>query len=185
MEETSRKSTGLNHRQSLLRLLQAGRYMRPHLLVEEYVKKYPEAYADLVEYLFLNEPLVSYFSAWALYNMDKKDAHRFIPYQQRVITSLQHFSHAGIQRNVYAILANKPLTEEQQGLLINPMFDCLLNPKVDVAIRVHAMQILANIAAQQRELIPELLDAIDLQLHHATPAFTSRARRVRKQLSWR
>ena len=80
------------------------------------------------------------------------------------------------------VLASHKIPKKLQGKLIDVCFNLILLPNEKVAVKTHAMQCIANIAKEHRELIPELRSAIEDQLPKTTAAFNARARMVLKAL---
>ncbi|MBL0329184.1 MAG: hypothetical protein IPP64_07160 [Bacteroidetes bacterium] len=80
------------------------------------------------------------------------------------------------------VLASHEIPKKLQGKLITVCFDLMLSPTEKVVMKVHAMQCIANIAKEHRELIPELKSAIEDQLPKTTAAFAARAKMVIKKL---
>lgn len=72
-----------------------------------------------------------------------------------------------------------------QGRISNLCYDLLNNNAEPIAVRVFAMSVLARLAKEWPELSNELLPVIERNLPYASPAFISRVRKIKKELSLR
>ena len=68
-----------------------------------------------------------------------------------------------------------------QGTLISVCFDLLLSSDEKVAVKVHALKTIANIAKDYPEIIPELKSVVEDQLPKSSAAFHARARMIMKK----
>lgn len=92
-------------------------------------------------------------------------------------------NHNGTHRSLVKILAHlEHIPEQHQGILYSLCIDWLLAPKKHVAIKVHCMEIAAQIAQEEPDLQEELRLVITDQLDYNTVAFKARARKILKKL---
>ncbi len=119
-------------------------------------------------------------AAWLLAAVNDKYPELLEPYIPLFINSIQKFKIAGIKRNMALVLASHKIPVKLQGRLINVCFDLMLSADETVAVKVYAMQAIANIALLHQELQPELKAAIEDQLPKTSAAFQSRAKHVLK-----
>ena len=91
--------------------------------------------------------------------------------------------HDAVKRNTIRLLEDVPVPPKYQGAVMNICFHYLQSPKEAIAIKVFSMSVLANLAKQYPEIIPELKLMIADQLPHQTAAFRARAKKVLKQLN--
>ena len=91
--------------------------------------------------------------------------------------------HDAVPRNNLALMSAWDIPEEYWDDLYALCFEILENPQKAIAIRVHAMQILANIASKLPDLIPELKLVIEAHIPNASRGFQSRGKKLLKQLS--
>lgn len=128
------------------------------------------------------EPVVQR-AAWA---MDAcLEAHRELlsPYVETLIEALPQFSNNGVIRQVVKALAIYDIPEEYEGQLADFCFCRLQSAEAPVAVKVHCMQILANITVQHPDLASELRTVIIEQMPRNSVGFASRGRKILKQLS--
>jgi hypothetical protein len=86
-----------------------------------------------------------------------------------------------VKRNLLRALQFVQIPARYQGRIANCCFGFLTGSE-PIAIKVFAMTILANLAAQNRELKNEIIPIIEKQLPFGSAGFISRARKVLKQL---
>jgi hypothetical protein len=92
-------------------------------------------------------------------------------------------NHDSVKRNILRFLQHIDIPKRQHGIVIDLCFAFLTDPKEPIAVRVFSMAVLAQLVKVHRELKQELRIIIEDHLPYATPAFTSRAKKVLKQLN--
>lgn len=120
-------------------------------------------------------------ASWLLSTMNNKHPDLLSPYISLFISSIKKIKIDGIKRNMLAVLASNKISKNLQGKLVNLCFDLLLSSDETVAVKVYAMQAIANIAKHHPELENELKAAIEDQLPKTSAAFHARAKRVLKE----
>lgn len=120
-------------------------------------------------------------ASWLLSTMNDKHPDLLLPYISLFISTIKKIKIDGIKRNMLAVLASNKISKNLQGKLVNLCFDLLLSSDETVAVKVYAMQAIANIAKHHPELENELKAAIEDQLPKTTAAFHARAKRVLKE----
>lgn len=142
----------------------------------------PKEFAKIIDIIYHAEPPIPQRAAWLLATVNKKHPELLKPYLAKFINDIQKFELDAVRRNMSVVLASHEIPKKLQGKLINVCFDLMLSPTEKVVMKVHAMQCIANIAKEHRELIPELKSAIEDQLPKTTAAFNARAKMVMKTL---
>ncbi|MDP1744931.1 MAG: hypothetical protein Q8L90_05100 [Bacteroidota bacterium] len=120
-------------------------------------------------------------ASWLLSTVNDKHPDLLLPYISLFISSIKKIKIDGIKRNMLAVLASNKISKNLQGKLVNLCFDLLLSSDETVAVKVYAMQAIANIAKHHPELENELKAAIEDQLPKTSAAFHARAKRVLKE----
>lgn len=120
-------------------------------------------------------------ASWLLSTVNDKHPDLLLPYISLFISTIKKIKIDGIKRNMLAVLASNEISKNLQGKLVNLCFDLLLSSDETVAVKVYAMQAIANIAKHHPELENELKAAIEDQLPKTTAAFHARAKRVLKE----
>jgi len=107
------------------------------------------------------------------------------PYVETLIEALPGFSNDGVKRQVVKALAVREIPEKLEGQLADLCFCWLQSSVTPVAIKVHCMQILANITVRYPDLSVELQTVIIEQMPRNSVGFASRGRKILKQLQKR
>ena len=143
-----------------------------------------ERFAELMALFLSDEYRMVQRSAWVLSKVGERYPHLLEPYLPQLIGALREPLHSAVQRNVLKVLADTeiPVPEELEGPLVDQSFELLADPKVPVAIRVHAMQLLANLCRSYPELGIELKAIIEDNMEHGSAGFRSRGRKVLKAI---
>lgn len=142
----------------------------------------PDEFSKIIDIIYHAEPPLPQRAAWLLASVNDKHPELLKPYLSKFINDIQKFEVDAVRRNMTVVIASHPIPKKLQGKLIDVCFNLMLCPTEKVAMKVHAMQCIANIAKEHRELIPELKSAIEDQLPKTTAAFHARARMVMKDL---
>jgi hypothetical protein len=123
-------------------------------------------------------------SAWVVSEVGGVYPQLIVTQLDRLVGALARPLHPAVTRNVLKVIAelNPPLPEALEGELVARAFDLLEAPRTPVAIKVHAMQILANTCARYPDLAVELRETLQAQLPESAAGFRSRARKVLRQI---
>lgn len=155
------------------------------ILISNYIDNHPGRFAELMDAFLAGDYRLSQRSAWVVSGLGIKYPELIKPYRDDLISAIDNPIHPAIQRNVLKLMSesNIPLTEDQEGKLLNQSFDLLANPLTAVAIRVHAMQFIANLCKTYPDLGIELKTLIEDGMEHGSAGFKSRGRRILKELA--
>ncbi|MEP7164181.1 MAG: hypothetical protein ABI741_05780 [Ferruginibacter sp.] len=91
--------------------------------------------------------------------------------------------HDSIKRNSVRFMQDIEIPEKYHGEVMDICFRFLGSPTEALAIKVFSMTVLANLAKEYPEIVPELRILIEDQLPHQSAGFKSRARRIFKGLN--
>lgn len=154
------------------------------LIVAEYIGSRPSRFRKLMDLFLGDDTVLAQRAAWVFSKVAEQHPHLLHNYLDQLIARLDEALHPALQRNFLKIMADYqvPLSEDQEGLLVNSCFDLLANPKVPVAIRVHAMQCIANLLGQYPELAIELKPLIEDGMEEGSAGFKSRGKKILKQI---
>ena len=97
-----------------------------------------------------------------------------------LISALPTYTHPGTRRNILKILSRSGIPQEYQGELIDLCFRFLVDAGQPVAVKVYAMQIIANHLSSYPELGNELREIIEDQFSRNSAGFHSRGRKILK-----
>ena len=107
------------------------------------------------------------------------------PYLSALIQKLPSYQHPGTIRNVLKILTRYPIPHEEEGFLADFCFNSIIEAENPVAIKVHSMQILANLAQIYPELSIELCTIIEDQFDKNSAGFKSKGRKILQEFQQR
>ena len=144
-----------------------------------YIKDDPEKFAELFDLFRNGKGLVAQRASWAVSYCAEQYPELIYPYCQEMVDYLQVPGiHDSIKRNILRTFQdiNIPVTLEES--LLELCFDYVINRREAVAIRVFAMQVLANLSERYPEIRNELKVIIEDELPYAKPAFVSRGRKI-------
>ena len=139
-------------------------------------------FKKMVNIIYHEKSPLPHRAAWLLATVNQKNPEMLLPYIPLFIKTVSDFKVDGIKRNMMLVLAKHEIPEKLQGKLITICFDFVLSKTETVAVKANAMQCIANIAKQHREIIPELKAAIEDQLPKTSKAFHARAGMILKEL---
>ena len=134
---------------------------------------------DLV--LHGREPVVQR-AAWTMDVCLEKYPEMLSPYVETLIEALPHFGNSGVKRQVVKALAAREIPEHLKGVIVDLCFQWLQASGVPVAIKIHCMQILANITEKYPDLAEELRTVIIEQIPRNSVGFSSRGRKILRKL---
>jgi hypothetical protein len=119
-------------------------------------------------------------ASWVLVAVNAKHSELLRPYIPLFINTISEFKIDGIKRNILSVISSHSIPKRYQVKLIDLCFNFLLSSDEKVAVKVHAMQTVANIALYHPELKQELKAVITDQWSKNSAAFQARARKVLK-----
>jgi hypothetical protein len=144
--------------------------------IAHYIGSDQQKFEELMELLFNGTPPIPQRAAWVVSTIADKYPQLCIPYLQRIIVRLEDFEHTGIHRCLLRFLAETDIPEPLQGQLYDICYKWLVNKHTPIAVKVHCMQILYNIAENEPDLQHELRLIVEELTHHESPAILSRSR---------
>jgi len=128
------------------------------------------------------EPVVQR-AAWAMDVCIETYPWLLSPYVETLIEALFWIRNNGVRRQVVKALSVREIPEKYEGQITDLCFCWMQSSDVPVAIKVHCMQILANIAIRYPDLAGELRSVIIDQIPRNSVGFASRGRKILKRLS--
>lgn len=148
--------------------------------ITTYIGNSPELFAELMQLFFGKDTLLVQRAAWVMTHVCLAYQNLLLDYEEELIHALEHPAHPAVQRNILKILADKdlPLSEDTQGHLVNICFDLVPQPNLPAAIRVHAMQFIANLTETYPELAIELKTVIEDGMEHGSAGFQNRGQKI-------
>lgn len=139
----------------------------------------PKDCKTIIEHIKSEAPPVPQRLAWVLSVLADEKPEILQPNVEDLIQLISSEDyHDAIYRNGLKALAAIDITEDYQGILFDLCISKLGAEKEPVAIKVHAMQIAANICKEHPVLATELIEAIRFRLKEESGGYLSRARRL-------
>jgi hypothetical protein len=152
-----------------------------HYLVTEISQK-PEYYRLLMEVALYDIDPKSWRAAYQNDKINDNQPELLLPFLNEIIEQVQTETSSSKKRHFLKLISFKNLTKKQQGFLFDFCIKTLTSDE-PVAVRVHAMQILYNIAEIEHELIPEIILIIENEVqHHSTAGIITRGRKLSRKL---
>ena len=140
-------------------------------------------FAELMELFLHDEYLVTQRSAWIISYCADNHPQLITPWLPEMVKKMQEEGvHDAVKRNVVRVFAGIDIPKPLIGKIMAVCFDELNAPESPIAVKVHAMRVLASIAKQEPDILGELKDTIHLVLQHPTGALHACARKVWKGL---
>lgn len=173
----------MNFRETIIELLEAEASRKQMDYVLKLVDADAKAVAILVDLAMFGSYPHANRAGWVLDILDRKHPEWINPHLTTLLNNLVNIQSDSVKRPVLSILSKRKLPKEYQGFLIDFCFEILQNAKEKVAAKVFAMEILANIADDEPDLIGEFLAVIDFQGKIVSSGVRARARNIRKRLS--
>ncbi|MEO0583746.1 MAG: hypothetical protein AAF135_16080 [Bacteroidota bacterium] len=150
--------------------------------VVAYIGRDPQRMDELMQGFMTGSYRLAQRAAWTIRKIGDTHPDMVQPYISDLIPLLQAEVHDAIPRNILALFAQWELPEDTWGPLWDLCFEWLNNPQKPIAIRVHAMTVLGNIASHYPELAGELHMVIESHMPEGSAGFQSRGRKILKKL---
>jgi hypothetical protein len=167
----------------LKKMLKKGHSKAQTNAIAKYIGVNPIKFKALVE-VYLSGPYrITQRAAWPLSICVEQEPSLIYPHLKKILDFLQKPDiHDAVKRNTMRLLQFIEIPKRFQGQVIDLCFEYIQNPKVAVAIRVCSMTVLSHIIKGQPDLIKEFKIVLEDQLPYGSPAFTSRARKIMREM---
>ena len=157
---------------------------RQHIdYVAHYIGDSEKEFERLMDIVLHGQEPVVQRAAWAMDACLEVHPEFLLTYVETLIEALPSFRNNGVIRQVVKALASCNIPEEYEGRIADFCFYSLQSAVVPVAIKIHCMQILANLTIRYPDLAEELRTVIVEQMPRNSVGFASRGRKILKQLS--
>lgn len=148
------------------------------LLITNWIGDSADRFDQLMELFIHEEYRIVQRAAWVMSHCIEKHPQLILPHLESLLSAMEAAKHDAVLRNGLKILAEIDLTEDLMGRAATLAFDLLAHPKSPVAIKVHSMQLLANICQVEPDLAGELRILIEDQWEEGTAGFKSRGKKI-------
>lgn len=151
-------------------------------LIFQHLLDNPKEFKDLMEIFTKENYRLNQRSAWIVGLAGETKGDWLIPYFPTLIESLKNPIHDAIARNIYRSFQSISIPEKYEGRIYDLALRDLSNPKSAIAIKVFAMTVAFNISKKHLELQEELELVIEEQMPYSSKGFSSRARKILKEM---
>lgn len=154
-------------KEELLDLINAWENL-PYLLNE--ITKTPEYYLMLMEVALYSHKEKSWRAAYLIDKINDNHPILLNPFLHKMIEQVKIEKSHSKKRHFLKLISQNELPPEQQGFMLDFCMKTFISAKEDLAVRVHAMQILYNISEKEPELKPEILALIEYEMENNSSA---------------
>jgi hypothetical protein len=152
-------------------------------LLVRYIADYPE-HLDIVMTKVLDDSQPeNWRAAWMVDKIHERHPELVLPYLQAMTDFVLRTQNVGKKRHLLKLISLNDIQEENMAVLLNFSIEVFTNAAEPVAVRVHAMQILFNIAQKEPDFSGELIELIEHELeYHGSAGLASRGKKLLKKL---
>jgi hypothetical protein len=144
-------------------------------LVSRYFSDHPELLDDLITISVHDHHPKSWRAAWMIDKIHEHHPELIKPHLVQIAQFVLTTKNDSKRRHLLKVISLNDIPEEYAGSLLNYSLDLFTNAAIPVAVRVHAMQVLFNIALKEPDFSCELIQLIEHEIeYHATPGIASR-----------
>lgn len=152
-------------------------------LVVRYISDHPEYLDVLINLAMDDSQPENWRAAWMVDKIHEQHPELVIPYLQSMTEFVLTTQNAGKKRHLLKLISINDIQEENLALLLNYCLQVFTNAAEPVAVRVHAMQTLFNIAQKEPDFSGELIELIEHEIeYHGSAGIASRGRKLLKKL---
>lgn len=120
-----------------------------------YIKNTPAVYPDLIKLALTDEPRYSWRAAWLLWSVMESNDKRIRKHLQKIAAILPERNESH-QRELIIILQKMTLPDDITSQLFDYCITLWNDPSRTLSLRYNAFKLMAKIAQEYPELIPEL-----------------------------
>ena len=125
----------------------------------------------------------SWRAAWLMDKIHAKEPSLITPFLPEIIEQLKVEKSEGKKRHLLKLISINVLPAESLGFLTDFCITLFTSSKEPIAVRVHAMQVLFNIALVETEMKSEIRVIIENEIeNHPSAGLESRGRKLLKKL---
>lgn len=152
-------------------------------ILVRHIGHYPEHLDIIVSKALDDSQPENWRAMWMVEKIYDQHPELVRPYLPVLTTFLFTTQNAGKKRHLLKLISLNALPEEKLAFLLNYCIDLFTNAAEPVAVRVHAMQILFNIAQKEPDFTGELIGLIEHEIeYHGSAGIISRGSKLLKKL---
>jgi len=152
-------------------------------LVITHCWEHPEATDILLSIAFDDSQAINWRAMYLFELIHYQHPELVIPYLPAMTDFLLTTKNSSKKRHLLKLISLHEIPEENVALLLNFCIQEFTNAAEPIAVRVHAMQILFNIAQKEPDFAGELIDLIENEIeYHGSAGISSRGLKLLKKL---
>ena len=152
-------------------------------VIIRHISEYPEHLDLLVKIAFDDGPAENWRAAWMIDKIHDQYPELILPYIPAMTLFLLKTKNSGKKRHLLKLISLNTIQEENTALLLNYGIEVFTNAAEPIAVRVHAMQMLFNIAQKEPDFSGELIELIEHEIeYHGSAGLASRGKKLLKKL---
>lgn len=152
-------------------------------ILVRHIGHYPEHLDVIVRKAMDDSRPENWRAMWMVDKIHDQHPELVRPYLPELIPFLLTTQNTGKKRHLLKLISLNAIPEEKLAILLNYCIDAFTDAAEPVAVRVHAMQILFNIAQKEPGFTGELIGLIEQELdYHGSAGIVSRGRKLLKKL---
>jgi len=152
-------------------------------LLVRYIADFPEHLELIMTKVLDDSQPENWRAAWMVDKIHEQHPELVIPYLQTMTDFVLTTQNSGKKRHLLKLISMNEIREEYLAILLNFCIEIFTNSAEPVAIRVHAMQTLFNIAQREPDFSGELIELIEHEMkYHGSAGLTSRGKKLVKKL---
>jgi hypothetical protein len=148
-------------------------------ILVRYISDYPEYLNLIMDKVLDDRKPENWRAAWMVDKIHDRHPDLVLPYLPVLTEFVLTTKSAGKKRHLLKLISLHDIPVEKMALLFNFCFEVFTNSTEPVAVRVHAMQILFNIAQKEPDFTGELINLIENEIElHGSAGIASRGRKL-------
>jgi len=152
-------------------------------LIVKYMCEHPDSLDLLIKLALDDSQTTNYRAIWMVEKIHDQRPDLVLPYFPVMTSFLLKTQNSGKKRHLLKLISLYPVHEKDLALLLDFCIRIFTNAAEEIAVRVHAMQILYNIAEKEPDFTNELIDLIEHEIeYHGSAGISSRGRKLLKKL---
>jgi hypothetical protein len=152
-------------------------------LLVRYISDYPEYLEHIVSKAMDDSEPANWRAMWMIDKIHEEHPEKVLSYLTVLTGFLFRTQNPGKKRHLLKLISLNDIQEENMAILLNYCIEVFTNAAEPVAVRVHAMQVLFNIAQKEPDFSAELIELIENEIElHGSAGLSSRGRKLLKKL---
>ena len=152
-------------------------------LLVRYIGDYPEHLDIIMTKVLDDSQPENWRAAWMVDKIQERHPELVFPYLQTMTDFVLTTQNTGKKRHLLKLVSLYEIKDENMAVLLNYCIEVFTNAAEPVAVRVHAMQILFNIAQKEPDFSGELIELIEHEMeYHGSAGLASRGKKLLKKL---